>query len=260
MGSRPLEAWRDVLARHGATRNDWEGFEGWQFTLHGHPARIVLPRHPAPEQPWSWRPEFFGAFAKTDVMLLEVGFVLAFLDLPDQYGSPKAVNEFEKLHRFATGELGLSPRVAIVALSRGGLSAYNFAIAFPERVACIYADNPVCDFRSWPAGAFSGPGSPADWQKLLKAYGITETEALDETWQSWTRLQPIVTHRIPVFHVCGDADEVVPLHENSDVLKKAFLALGGSYQEIIKPGNKHHPHGLDDPTPVVAFIQRSCSG
>ncbi|MEI8191277.1 MAG: hypothetical protein WCI75_16295, partial [candidate division NC10 bacterium] len=30
--------------------------------------------------------------------------------------------------------------------------------------------------------------------------------------------------------------------------------LGGPVQTLIKKGMGHHPHGLDDPTPVVEFI------
>jgi hypothetical protein len=32
--------------------------------------------------------------------------------------------------------------------------------------------------------------------------------------------------------------------------------LGGEIQVLHKPGMSHHPHGLDDPTPVVDFVLR----
>ena len=31
-------------------------------------------------------------------------------------------------------------------------------------------------------------------------------------------------------------------------------ALGGEIVLIVKPGGKHHPHSLKDPTPIVDFI------
>ena len=30
------------------------------------------------------------------------------------------------------------------------------------------------------------------------------------------------------------------------------------FEVIHKPGVGHHPHGLDDPTPVVEFIEKHC--
>jgi hypothetical protein len=35
-------------------------------------------------------------------------------------------------------------------MSRGGLIIYNCAVANPEKVAAIYGDAPVMDFKSWP--------------------------------------------------------------------------------------------------------------
>ena len=60
--------------------------------------------------------------------------------------------------------------------------------------------------------------------------------------------------KVPLLHICGDADEVVPYPENTVILKKRYEELGGKMHLIVKPGFKHHPHGLDDPTPAVEFI------
>lgn len=38
------------------------------------------------------------------------------------------------------------------------------------------------------------------------------------------------------------------------VLKERYKKMGGRIQVIVKPGFKYHPHGLDDPTPIVRFI------
>ena len=52
----------------------------------------------------------------------------------------------------------------------------------------------------------------------------------------------------------GIADEVVPWQENTGVVKERYQALGGQIELICKPGVGHHPHALDDPTPIVQFI------
>ena len=59
---------------------------------------------------------------------------------------------------------------------------------------------------------------------------------------------------IPLLHVVGDADEVVPVTENTAILEQRYRALGGSIQVIHKPGVGHHPHSLQDPAPIVEFV------
>ena len=70
-------------------------------------------------------------------------------------------------------------------------------------------------------------------------------------------LQPLADHKIPIIHVYGDADEVVPWEENTGVLAERYRALGGDIVLIGKPDCGHHPHGLSDPTPVVDFIMKN---
>jgi len=38
------------------------------------------------------------------------------------------------------------------------------------------------------------------------------------------------------------------------ILEERYEKLGGKITVIVKHGFKHHPHGLDDPTPVVDFV------
>ena len=59
---------------------------------------------------------------------------------------------------------------------------------------------------------------------------------------------------IPLLHVVGDADKVVPVSENTAIVEKRYKALGGQIQVIHKKGVGHHPHSLKDPKPIVDFI------
>jgi pimeloyl-ACP methyl ester carboxylesterase len=63
-------------------------------------------------------------------------------------------------------------------------------------------------------------------------------------------LAPLAKAKVPLFHVFGDADDVVPWEENTGLLADRYKALGGDITLIRKPGGGHHPHGLDDPTPT----------
>ena len=67
-------------------------------------------------------------------------------------------------------------------------------------------------------------------------------------------LKPLAQAHVPIIHMAGDADEVVPYEENTVILKQRYDAMGGKITVIVKKGFKHHPHGLDDPTPVVDFV------
>jgi pimeloyl-ACP methyl ester carboxylesterase len=145
-----------------------------------------------------------------------------------------------------------------VGISRGGLYAYRFATKNPERVACIYGDAPVCDFKSWPSGKGTGKGSAGDWMQLQRHYGFAnEAEALAFNGNPVDRLAPLAKAKVRLIHVVGDTDEVVPVAENTSLIESRYQALGGRIQVIHKPGVGHHPHGLDDPTPVVTFIRES---
>ena len=64
---------------------------------------------------------------------------------------------------------------------------------------------------------------------------------------------------IPLLHVYGEADTVVPWDENTGVVAERYRKLGGSIVLIPKPGKGHHPHGLEDPTPIVEFILKNAA-
>ena len=239
-------------------RSLWNGFERFDFVVDGKPVLVVAPKHVAPGRPWAWHGEFFGHKPNPDIALLGRGFHIVYMSLPDMLGAPEAVAHWNVLHKELTEKYGFAPKPALVGLSRGGLYVYNWAIANPDKVACLYGDAPVCDFRSWPGGKGKGPGSASDWQLVLQRYGFkSEAEALAYTNNPVDRLAPLAAAKVPLLHVYGDADEVVPWDENTGVIAERYRKLGGDITLIAKPGVKHHPHGLDDSTPIVDFIWRN---
>ena len=119
----------------------------------------------------------------------------------------------------------------------------------------IYGDAPVCDFKSWPGGQGKGKGSPGDWTALINYYGFKDqTEALAYPGNPVDTLEPLAKAKVALIHVVGDADDVVPVAENTALVEARYRSLGGEIQIIHKPGVGHHPHGLEDPSPVVKFI------
>lgn len=242
-----LEIWGD--------QGEWEGLTVFSGKCKGRNAKIVAPTGFPDADRWAWRTEFFGAFANADVALVKEGLYLVYLDVQDHYGSPKAMEYFEAFHRFLYDGFGFAKKSAMIGLSRGGLFAYNWVALHPEFVACVYADNPVLDFKSWPGGKGSGPGSPGDWEKLKKIYGFKDdAEATNYKGNPIDQIEKLASAKIPCLHVAGDADETVPFLENTKLFAERYRSLGGPIDVIVKPGALHHPHGLEDPKPIVDFI------
>ncbi len=238
-------------------KSAWQGFDRYDFSVDGRRCWVVAPEKAAEGGPWIWRARFFGHEPQTDIALLNQGFHVAYCDVAGLFGSPQAVEHWNKFYQVMTEQHRLSKRPALEGMSRGGLIIYNWATANADKVACIYADAPVCDFKSWPGGQGKGKGSPRDWQQCLKVYGLTEAEALAYDQNPLDHLKPLAEANVPLLHVVGDADDVVPVEENTGILEERYQALGGSIQVIHKPGVGHHPHSLKDPGPIVAFVLKN---
>jgi lysophospholipase L1-like esterase/pimeloyl-ACP methyl ester carboxylesterase len=237
----------------------WHGYQRRVFTVDGCEAWIIAPKQPAAGNPWTWCLEFPDAFPeRTGVFqLLEKGYYHLHIVVGNTFGCPEAVKHFDAFYQAITAR-GLAKKGALIGISRGGLYAYNWAARNPDKVVCVYGDAPVCDFKSWPGGKGKGKGSPGDWAALIKAYGFKdEAEALAYKQNPVDELAPLAKAEIPLIHVVGDADDVVPVVENTQILEERYQALGGKVVVIHKPGVGHHPHGLDDPSPVVKLICES---
>jgi acetyl esterase/lipase len=241
-------------------QSQWNGFTRFDFEVDGKPVLVVAPDKPAAGNPWVWHGEFFGHKPQPDIALLKRGFHIAYMSVPDMLGAPPAVAYWNAFYHELTDKYGLAKKPALVGLSRGGLYCYNWAAANPTQVACIYGDAPVCDFKSWPGGRGKGNGSPRDWQLVLSQYGFKdEAAALAYDKNPVDNLAPLAAAGVPLLHVYGEADDAVPWDENTGVVAKRYRQLGGSIELIAKPGVGHHPHGLDDSTPIVEFIARHAS-
>ena len=235
-------------------KSDWMGFTRYDFSVEGRRCWVVTPHSPAEGRPWVWRARFFGHQPQADIALLREGFHITYCDVAGLFGSPRAVGHWNAFYQRMTQHHGLSHQPALEGMSRGGLLIYNWAIANPQKVACLYGDAPVCDFKSWPGGRGTGKGSRDAWKKCLQAYDLTEAEALAYRGNPVDQLAPLARAGVPLLHVVGDADVVVPVEENTALIESRYQKLGGSIQVIHKAGVGHHPHALKDPGPIVSFI------
>jgi pimeloyl-ACP methyl ester carboxylesterase len=240
----------------------WEGFTRHDFQVDGAPVIVVEPEKPLPGRPWAWRGEFFSAFANADVELVRAGWHLVYISVPNLFGSPKAMAKWETFYDVLTREHGLSPRPALIGLSRGALYCMAWAALHPDRTLLVYLDAGVCDFKSWPGGRVKklgkGLGSAPEWSNVLKAFDFkNDAEAIAYAKNPVDHLQPLADAKIPLLLVYGDADKVVPHDENSAIVYERYKKLGGPVERVVKPGVDHHPHGLKDPQPIVDFFMQA---
>lgn len=239
---------------------DWKGYQRFDFKVDGHASFVVTPKKIAPGNPWVWRARFPSYHSEADILLLERGFHIAHINVGGMLGSPTALDHWDSFYDVMTAEHGLAKKPALEAVSRGGLFAYRWAARHPDRVACIYADTPVCDFKSWPLGQGTGIGSEGTWKNLLSEYGFTQEEALAFKENPIDVLAPIAEAKIPLLHIVSLSDRVVPPKENTFVLAERYRKLGGEIEimEVAEGTEKSNGHHFTHPDPQRAadFIER----
>lgn len=186
------------------------------------------------------------------------GFYVVTLSLGNTFGAPQAIAKWDAVYKIMTEKYGLSPRFAMMGLSRQGLSIARWAAQNPGKVTCLYMDKAVSDIKSWPGGKLGGgSGSPADWEKLKEIYGFkNDQEAMDWKGNPNDLAAKLADDKVAIIQIAGAKDDTVPFAENGAVMQKIYKDKGGTFELIWQENEGHHPHGLPDPTPIVDFIEK----
>lgn len=214
---------------------------------------VLQPASPGPEgkRPWVWYAPTIGAHPNRSnewvlKQLLERGFFVCGVDVGESYGSPAGRKTFTAFHEAVVREHRLEPQARLLAQSRGGLQLYNWAVEHPDKVRCVAGIYPVCDLRSYPGLTRAAP-----------AYGLTaaELESRLAEHNPIERLAPLAKAGVPILHIHGDSDGVVPLAKNSQVLHDRYVALGGPMRLVVVRGKGHAeiPEFFQDPR-LVEFL------
>lgn len=239
------------------TFSSFYGYACAGFTMNGRDCKVVRPKWAAPGHPWVWRARFWGHEPQTDIALLERGYHIVYCDVAELFGNGEAVSRWDDFYRLLH-KAGLARKAVLEGMSRGGVYVFNWAAVNPDKVACVYADNPVLDLKSWPGGLGAAPPSGPELEAFKKDYGLRDSAALRRFRGSPVDKVPqIVKGGYPILILCADADEVVPPAENTLLFEQRVKALNGKITVIHKPGFHHHPHSLPNPTPIVDFIVKA---
>jgi pimeloyl-ACP methyl ester carboxylesterase len=196
---------------------------------------VVVPKQAAPGNPWSWRGVYWNHQPQAEVELLKRGFHIAHIsidpkpgsltdltmdELMDQLGmSRRALAEWDAWYAYLTGQYGLSKKPAFIGMSRGGIFGYQWGSANPDKVSCIYADNP----------------------------GIER--------EGFQRLLDLARADVPILQICGTIDPIFGKYASA--IEGIYQQFGGRISMMVKEGYAHHPHSLRNPKPIADFIEQS---
>jgi len=239
----------------------WKGFEKIEFKLDTVAAFYIKPSKAIKGNPWIWRAHFPNWHTEMDSILLNKGFHVAYINTNNLYAHPKAMMAWDNFYDYLVTKKSFAPKVALEGVSRGALYVYAWAKRNPAKVSCIYTEAAVCDFSSWPGGKGKGKGSGNDWKKLLEIYGFTEEQAIKYADQPKDNLEALASFKVPILHVVGLKDSIVPADENTFVLVNNYIKHGGpatiypmtkGQQEL---GGHHFP--IEDPSSLADFIYRN---
>ena len=231
-------------------------FKWEEFQFEGYDAIVVLPEKITKKQ-WLLKTEYFDAFPYLEVEMLKRGYLLAFITNKNRWGSREDLERKARFVDFIAEKYNLDSKVIPVGMSCGGLYAIKFAGLFPEKVAVAYLDAPVVNILSCPCylGKTKYPGIVA--QEVYNALGLNEITVLSYRDHPLDHIPSLIKNRIPVVLVYGDVDEVVGYEENGILVKEAYEKTDIPHLVICKPGCNHHPHGLEDPSKVIEFIEKN---
>ena len=238
-------------------KSKWNGFEQSDIKLDDFDCRVVAPKKVAEGRPWIWRARFWAHEPQTDIALLNRGFHVVYCDVANLWGNVEAVRRWDRYYELLTSEHGFSRRPALEGMSRGGLIIYHWAIRHPSQVSCVYGDAPAMGIRPYVRDLNEGDPGLDRLKAWMTAHDLTLQAAKKYKHDALDRMAPLAEAKVPVIHVCGDADESVPFEEHTAEFARRYRKLGGPIKVIVKKGGKHHPHSLKDPASIVEFIVKS---
>ncbi len=207
------------------------------FEVNGRSAFVMHAENPAPGRPWVWYaptlqnlPDRSHHFYFNP--LLERGVAIAGYDLGEVRGAPGSSQQFTEFYEAIVAK-GYSTKPVLLGQSRGGLMMLCWAFRNPDKVQAVAGIYPVCNLTSWPMKYTK--------TAVLADYGLSEESFLKQldAFNPPANMERLAKSGVPIFMVHGDSDKVVPLGENSALIKAAYEKAGGDIEVMVVPGKGH---------------------
>ena len=233
--------------------SEWGGYKRLDFKLNGRDVILILPKENDPQMRWMLKTEYFGAFPNFEIAMLERGWHLAYIRNSTRWHNPEDDDAKELLCQCLHEKFGLNEKCLPVGMSCGGMQGIYFAAKYPERVHALYIDAPVTNLLSCPCGVGIEGYNLGMYNEMVKNTDKNLLMLLNYRNHPVDKVSALVENKVSVLLVCGDSDRVVPFNENGKAFYERYKELGGDITLILKEGCDHHPHGLEDPTPIIEF-------
>ena len=166
---------------------------------------IVLPRRSASGKPWLLRADFLDRDATVDQLLLDKGVAIVTGAIPYNADGPKLA-DWNRIYQHLT-QHGFSQKPILAGAGGAAAEAFGWAIANPDKVACLYAENPV----------------------LRHSY-ILSKPVLEN-------LAPLAEADVPVFCVCGNQEP--RLVKQIEELQKRYSQSNGQITVVFEEKGRY---------------------
>lgn len=226
---------QNLPANFTGDKQSWHGFDRYDFVMDdetmaissfkppaeekdavGSPVKgqrrciVVVPAKAAQGLPWSWQACYWNHEPQTEVELLKRGFYVVFI-------TPDPGKQWDAWYTFLTEKYNLAKKPAFIGMSKGGVNEYDWTTVHPDKVSCIYADNPAI------------------------------------RQEAFIKLGDLAKNDVPLLNVCGSSDFLLERHTLA--IEKRYRELGGRITVIIKDGPAHHPHSIRNPKIIADWIE-----
>jgi hypothetical protein len=198
-------------------------YRRYEFRLEGikGSVTVIAPNTSAYGKPWVFRADCVTRDAVVDLALLDRGFHVVVGPMPTDTEGP-VLEQWNAVYKHLT-DFGLSKTPVMEGAGGAAGAVYSWASENPEKVSCVYAENPVLRSR------------------------LSKTQPLE-------RLAPLAKAGVALLHVCGSVDP--HLEGQTRVAEKRYKELGGHITVLVQEGQGHYPLAPKDRQPVVDFITK----
>ena len=234
----------------------WNEFNTRELVFSDREAFIVYPKTRSNGR-LLFKTEYMDAFPGVDIAMLERGYHLIHIKHYSRWSTDEELEIMAEFVRYCAEEIKTSERCVLEGLSCGGLQAVSFAERFPELCSVLYLDAPVLNILSMAGlGECKGDFVDSFWREIVATYGVSRSTIVNFRKSPIDNMQPLIDNSIPIIMLYGNADNVVIYEENGKVLENFYKENGGNIKVIVKSMCEHHPHGLDDPSIIVDYIEK----